>query len=146
MPPPIGLPGDAIFGPIDCNKWSPPGGWASGGCVGGGEGSIVLDQGWMYELIEAPDESLNCKGPGQNWDLGLLRSKTFAPAGQWEQFYVAPLVIPAIKSGCFIQYHRLFKDEKGTYLEFWTGDNSGWMHIFQLVPGKGALPIVASNN
>lgn len=99
----------------------------------------------MYELIEAPDMSLSCRGNGQNWVLGLLRSTTFQRSPNWEQFAPAmPLVIPETKVGCFIQYHRLFADSRGTYLEYWAGDNSGWMHILQLVPGAGSLPIVAT--
>ena len=74
-----GLPGDAIFGQVDCNQWNVSGGWANGTCIGGGEGSIVTAaDGYMYMLIEAPDISLGCLRDGQNWVLGLLRSKTFS--------------------------------------------------------------------
>ena len=144
-----GLPGDAIFGQKDCNKWQVPGGWAGGTCVGGGEGSIIkADDGYMYMLIEAPDRSLGCEPkPGvQNWVLGLLRSRSFSRAGTWEQFQPSPAVVPAVKEGCYIQYSRLFADDRGTYLEFWAGFGSGWMQIHQLVAGKGPLPIVATDN
>jgi hypothetical protein len=106
----------------------------------------------MYMLIEAPDVNLGCHPePGvQNWVLGLLRSKTFSRAGTWEQFGddggSSPTVVPAVKEGCYIQYHRLFADEFGTYLEYWAGFGSGWMQVHKLVPGKGALPIVATDN
>lgn len=37
-----GLPTGAIFTDADCHRWSVPGGWANGTCVGGGEGSILV--------------------------------------------------------------------------------------------------------
>ena len=140
-----GLPADAIMSRVDCEKWTSDNfTWGSGGCVGGGEGSILLDESddFMYQLIEAPDKSLGCLGPGQNWVLGLSRAKTFLPAGQWEPFHASPTVVPHVKQGCYIQYHRLFRDGRSgaTYLEFWA-DN--WMQIHRLVPGAGRLPIVA---
>src|SRR5690349_18138593 len=78
----------------------------SGGCVGGGEGTILRSGSYIYMLIEAPDITLGClTTPGQqNWPLGLLRSPTFAfTTGQWEQFSVEPTVVPIIKEGCYIQ-------------------------------------------
>jgi hypothetical protein len=32
--------------------------WAAGGCVGGGEGTILASGPFLYHLIEAPDVSL----------------------------------------------------------------------------------------
>ena len=150
-----GLPNDAIFTKNDCNNWNVS--WSNGTCVGGGEGSITIgNDGYMYELIEAPDISLGCKGKGQNWVLGLLRSKTFSATGTWENFkYAKPLVVPIIKIGCYIQYHRIFYDRfRGhTYLEFWTmgGEyGTGWMHIFKLInipKGESSeLPIIADGD
>ena len=51
-------------------------------------------------------------------------------------------MVPQVKQGCYIQYHRLFSDNirGATYLEFWA-DN--WMQVHRLVPGMGRLPIVA---
>jgi hypothetical protein len=119
------LPADAIFTSLDCNRWNIS--WAQGvfgnhllvvetllpvlfalpgGCVGGGEGTILRSGSYLYMLIEAPDITLGClTTPGQqNWPLGLLRSPTFSfPTGQWEQFSVEPTVIPIIKEGCYIQ-------------------------------------------
>ena len=137
------LPNDAIFGQVDCNKWDVE--WADGTCVGGGEGSILLGpDGYMYQLIEAPDISLGCKGEGQNWVLGLTRSKGFTPADTWEMMNPVPTMVPPVVQGCYIQYHRLFTDGKATYLEYWVGDNSGWMYIHELVEGPGDLPMVIS--
>ena len=149
------MPNDAIFTKNDCNNWNVS--WSNGTCVGGGEGSITIgNDGYMYELIEAPDISLGCKGKGQNWVLGLLRSKTFSATGTWENFkYAKPLVVPIIKIGCYIQYHRIFYDRfrDHTYLEFWTmgGEyGTGWMHIFKLVnipKGESSeLPIIADGD
>jgi hypothetical protein len=79
----------------DCDQWTTarlPGGghfaWDSGGCVGGGEGSILISRKdeYMYQLIEAPDLSLACEtapGKQQNWVLGLSRSRVWAPSGEW---------------------------------------------------------------
>ena len=80
---------------LDCEKWTDGNfSWGAGGCVGGGEGSILLDgsDGYMYMLIEAPDKSLGCLGPGQNWVLGLSRAKSFLASGQWEPFHASPTV------------------------------------------------------
>jgi hypothetical protein len=146
----------------------------------------------MYMLIEAPDRSLGCLGPGQNWVLGLSRAKSFLASGQWEPFHASPTVpnscsstpggllsskylspqnisppnvsldesapifmlmfsmflseqvVPQVKQGCYIQYHRLFRDRSRgtTYLEYWA-DN--WMQVHKLVPGAGVLPIIAGS-
>eukprot|EP00048_Salpingoeca_helianthica_P015796 m.228656 g.228656 ORF g.228656 m.228656 type:complete len:388 (-) comp17552_c0_seq1:53-1216(-) len=135
------LPGDAIFASIDCNPWNIS--WAKGGCVGGGEGTMLYSNGYYYHLIEAPDVSLGCfmTVGQQNWVLGLLRSPAFTHAGTWQQPAPHnPTVVPAIKQGCYIQYHRLFQDQTGVYLEFWA-DN--WMQIHKLVSGPGSWPIIA---
>ena len=113
--------------------------------MGGGEGTILRSGGYYYHLIEAPDRSLACfTSPGeQNWVLGLLRSETWLPAGRWTPFSVMPTVMPVVKQGCYIQYHRLFADasrQDTVYLELWA-DN--WMQIHKLVGGQAALPVVA---
>jgi hypothetical protein len=137
-----GLPGDALFTSLDCDQWDIA--WAAGGCVGGGEGSILVSGDWMYQLIEAPDLTLGClTTPGQqNWVLGLLRAPALLPTGAWQQFAVSPLVVPAVKQGCYIQYHRIFVDP-GTgalHLSYWA-DNT--LQLWVVAPGSGALPIVA---
>ena len=162
------LPNDAIYSWADCMSWNVD--WHDGKCVGGGEGSTLISSvdGYMYMLIESADVNLSCTDD-QNWVLGLLRSKTFSPSQTWEQMpmpnkgydnqhlssirllndtkYMEPVVVPAEKKGCYIQYHRLFQDSEGTYLEYWTGaDNNGWMQIYKLVPGAGTLPIVATED
>jgi hypothetical protein len=140
-----GLPGDAMFTSLDCNKWSGVQ-WASGGCVGSGEGTILVSGDMMYQLIEAPDITLGCETTigVQNWVLGLSRAPrgAFLSTGQWQQFPVSPLVVPIIKSGCYIQYHRIFYFNATLYVTYWA-DN--WLQIFALT-GKGpftSLPIIA---
>jgi hypothetical protein len=136
------LPNDAIFTKLDCNAWNIS--WAPGGCIGGGEGTILPSGDYYYQLIEAPDVSLSCiMTPGvQNWVLGLSRAPaaSFMPTGTWQPFSVVPTIVPIIKEGCYLIYHRLFQDEAGVYLSYWA-DN--WLQIFTLVPGAGPLPIVA---
>ena len=100
----------------------------------------------MYQLIEAPDITLGClTKPGvQNWVLGLVRAQSFLPSPKWQQIGGSeagnPTVIPAVKEGCYIQYHRLFTGGATTFLEYFA---DGWMQIFRLVPGSGTFPIVA---
>jgi hypothetical protein len=55
---------------------------------------------------------------------------------------VSPLVVPVVKQGCYIQYHRLFSDivTGEVYFEMWA-DN--WMQLFALRPYGGALPMLA---
>ena len=131
-----------MFTSGDCNRWDIA--WAPGGCVGGGEGSIVASGDFMYQLIEAPDLTLGCEtAPGvQNWVLGLSRAPAFEflATGLWHDFSVVPTVVPIVKQGCYIQYHRLFTDASGIYLTFWA-DN--WLQVHVLVPGVGALPVIA---
>lgn len=137
------LPGDAIFSSADCNGWNVQ--WAAGGCVGGGEGSIVRSGGYMYQIIEAPDVSLGCVGQ-QNWVLGLLRAPDldFLPTGGWQQFYVMPTVVPAVKTGCYIQYQRLFYHNGLLHFAYWAGVGGGSYHITALTgAGAGTFPIVA---
>jgi len=155
-----GLPGDTMFSSLDCNVWNIS--WALGGCVGGGEGSILMSGDFYYELIEAPDLTLGCDQTEgvQNWVLGLLRGPTtqFLASGGWEQFTPFavsnasptsnPVVVPVVKIGCYIQYHRLFTDVTNgdIYLEIWVGvGDSGSMQVFQLMPGAGGLPMVVNS-
>jgi hypothetical protein len=139
------LPDDAIFSSIDCNNWNIP--WAAGGCVGGGEGSMLKSGDYYYHLIEAPDLSLGCiTTPGtQNWVLGLLRAPDFFQSGQWSE-YINPTIVPWIKVGCALQYHRIFSDGDQIYLSYYIIDfqtNNLQLQLFQLVPGKPSLPMVA---
>ena len=140
-----GLPGDAMFTSIDCNRWTGIQ-WAAGGCVGSGEGTILVSHDFMYQLIEAPDLTLGCDTVvgKQNWVLGLSRAPrgAFLATGQWEQYAVSPIVVPVVKQGCYIQYHRIFYYNATLYMSYWA-DN--WLQMFALT-GSGpfaSLPIVA---
>jgi len=143
------LPGDTIFSSLDCNKWQTT--WAPGGCVGGGEGTILKSGDYYYQLIEATETNLWCQDD-QWWLLGLVRSTSLTSiSGEWEQFKVDPTVIPQNKNGCSEQYHRLFVDNDTIYLSYWVLDYSlvdktikTQMQIFKLVPGAGKLPMIAS--
>jgi hypothetical protein len=139
------LPNDAIFSSVDCNPWNIA--WAQGGCVGGGEGSILKSGDYYYQLIEAPDISLGCLITlnTQNWVLGLLRAPDFLPSGKWAQ-YINPTIVPWIKVGCAVQYHRIFSDGDQIYLSYYILDfqtTNLQLQLFQLVPGKPTLPIIA---
>lgn len=142
------LPGDAIFSSVDCNPWNVT--WATGGCVGGGEGDILISGDYMYELIEAPDISLGCDLTlgQQNWVIGLMRSPNFGISGTWEEFPRNPMIIPWHKVGCTIQYHRIFYDSSlgKSFVSFFVGDyvlNHIQMKVYEINPGAGAIPLVA---
>jgi hypothetical protein len=63
----LALPNDSIFSSTDCDKWNID--WAKGGCVGGGEGTMMRSGDYWYHIIEAPDVSLGCL-QDQNWVRG----------------------------------------------------------------------------
>jgi len=144
------LPGDSIFSTTDCLQWNVA--WNNSYCVGGGEGSILINGDYYYQLIESPDISLACltEYNVQNWVLGLLRAPNlYFYSGQWEQFSVNPTIIPWEKFGCALQYHRLFTDNINIYLSYWINDfptGATSMKIFRLVNGTAPLPMVASVN
>lgn len=141
------LPNDAIFTSTDCNPWHVD--WAPGGCVGGGEGDILISGDYLYQLIEAPDVSLSCLTTigQQNWVLGLMRSPFWAPSGSWEQFEVNPVMVPWVKEGCGLQYHRLFSNGTHVFLAVWVGDwdrGVDTLKFFVMEPGYKQLPMVES--
>eukprot|EP01113_Clastostelium_recurvatum_P044245 TRINITY_DN7451_c1_g1_i1.p1 TRINITY_DN7451_c1_g1~~TRINITY_DN7451_c1_g1_i1.p1 ORF type:complete len:525 (+),score=77.20 TRINITY_DN7451_c1_g1_i1:11-1585(+) len=145
------LPDDAIFSSIDCQNWNISWSPKNGGCIGGGEGTILISGDYYYQLIEAPDIELGCiiTLGVQNWVLGLVRSPYMAPSGQWEEFQQNPIIIPKIKAGCSLQYHRLFYDEvrNNIYLSFiiqnfQTGAQFMKVHVLQ--SGYAPLPIEAT--
>ena len=90
--------------------------WASGGPVGAGAGSVLEQGGWNYQLVEVPDVSLGCT-PGQNWDLGLLRSRKLSSTS-WQQFPGGNPIVYSSRapdaSGspimCNVEYPSLFED------------------------------------
>jgi hypothetical protein len=143
------LPCDAIFSSTDCDPWKID--WAKGGCVGGGQASILKSGDYLYELIEAPDVSLACltKAGEQNWVYGWLRSPSFqSPSGSWEQWHDNPAVVPFVHRGCTLQYNRQWESQGSIYvayyvLDFATGKPE--LQIWKLVPGDltTGLPVVA---
>ncbi len=81
-----------------------------------------------------------------------MRSTSLAnTTDQWETFSTDPLIIPAQKHGCALQYNRIFADanQDNIYLSFWYCDYSASpsfysMQLWKLMPNTGPLPIVAS--
>jgi len=149
------LPGDVIFSSIDCNNWKIN--WAENSCVGGGAGWVLKSGDYFYQLIEAPDISLLCLGPRQNWVFGLLRSPVlWAVSGTWEQFGAEltqsglnPIIVPALQWGCALQYDQIFQSEDSIYLSYWYYNNSPpqltvSFELFRLVPGADLFPMVAT--
>jgi hypothetical protein len=158
------LPGDVIFSSLDCRDWAVP--WAAGGCIGSGEASILRGPGtagsssaYMYQVIEAADRELGCETgwDTQWWPLGLVRSRTWAPSGQWEQMAVTPFVGGPVggepRVGCSVQYNHLHFDDgtNRTYFGFWdvsfhpanaSAPAQTW-HLYQLQwgTGTGTLPM-----
>jgi hypothetical protein len=117
-----GTPPDAVLDAADAAGWHES--WNPGGPIGAGAGSILEERGWYYQLAEVADLELECT-PGQNWDLGLFRTRRLASV-TWAQY---PAGNPVVYSGrgqegmtgperCSVGYPRLFRDpESGiTYL------------------------------
>jgi hypothetical protein len=116
-----GTPADAIMDAGDATGWRET--WRDGGPVGPGAASVLKEGGAYYQLVEVPDVDLACS-PGQNWDLGLLRTTDLAST-RWEQFPGGnPIVYSSRQPGadgqsamCNVEYPSLFKDAGGvTYL------------------------------
>jgi hypothetical protein len=116
-----GTPTDANVDAKDARAWRET--WHEGGPVGAGAGSVLEDGGAYYQLVEEPDIDLACT-PGQNWDLGLLRTDDLART-TWQQFPGGnPIVYSSREPGpdgqsafCNVEYPGLFKDAGGvTYL------------------------------
>lgn len=122
------LPGDALFGPRDCQFWNP-------GCIGGGAASHVSSGGYNYMIIETPDVSLGC-APSQYWVFGLVRSRSLVKSGQWERFSQNPLLKPSMRRACGLQYARFIEDQGVIFLIYEDAEKG--RRLFQLVSGMGA--------
>jgi hypothetical protein len=119
-----GTPTDASVDAGDAATWRES--WHAGGPVGAGAASVLEDDGAYYQLVEVPDVDLACT-PGQNWDLGLLRTRDLAST-RWEQFPGGnPIVYSSRAPGdnggaepirCNVEYPVLFEDPRSgvTYL------------------------------
>jgi len=113
-----GTPKDAVVDPQDAVGWREQ--WQEGGPIGAGAAGVLEDGGAYYQLVEVPDINLACT-PGQNWDLGLLRT-TDLSATTWEQFPGGnPIVYSSLQPGpdgkpafCNVEYPSLFEDAAGT--------------------------------
>ena len=108
---------DCIFDRHEAKDWNVE--WiGDNGTVGGGAAAYIKDGEYWYMLIESPDISLTCSA-GQNWPIGLLRSKTLTNT-QWENFSNNPLPeltpVGPTELGCGWQYKTLWQDDGVTYL------------------------------
>jgi hypothetical protein len=92
----VGVPTDATMSVRDGQSWRE--GWNTGGNIGAGNGSIVQEDTYFYELTEMADINLGCTA-GQHWDFGLFRSSNLAST-QWDQF---PLINPIVYSSTAIE-------------------------------------------
>lgn len=112
--PAQGVPGDAVVDLKDALGWRE--GWASGGPIGAGAGSILIENGIAYLAVEVADVNLGCT-PGQSWDWGLFRSFSLSSTS-WEQL---PQNNPFVYSSrtpdyggqippCSVAYGQLFRD------------------------------------
>jgi hypothetical protein len=130
------LPGNAMLSAADCSGWNA--GWASGGCIGEGAARIIRSDGLYYMLTEASDHSLACVA-GQIWVFGLLRSKTLAASGGWQNYGSNPFISDENVSpvGCAIQYMNFIRDRGELFLEFdlYTPNYPFSNYLYQLVDG-----------
>jgi hypothetical protein len=109
-----GTPTDAVLDARDASGWREN--WAPGGPVGPGAGSILEQGGWYYQLAEVPDMSLGCSA-GQNWDLGLVRTRQLSSTG-WEQYPDGNPIVYSSRApagdgppaACNVEYPGLFED------------------------------------
>jgi hypothetical protein len=126
-----GLPGDAMFGPADCQLWNT-------NCIGGGEATTLASGGYYYMLMETPNLSLTCQ-VNQVWNFGLVRSPSLSRSGLWDSYGQNPLLKPSSNKGCDLQYARLFYDRGSVFLIY--EDLMKGRRLFKLAPGSGA-PLV----
>ncbi len=80
--PAQGVPADAIWDRERALPWREV--WQGAGPTGGGAGSILDEDGYLYSLVESGDLTLGCVD-GQRWDWGISRTRELA-ANKWEQF------------------------------------------------------------
>jgi hypothetical protein len=116
-----GTPTDAMLTAADSRGWRED--WAGGSAIGPGAASLIGEGGWTYAFVEMPDQNLQCT-PGQNWDLGLFRSRTPASTA-WAQYPPGnPIVYSSHGAGqtggCNVQYPSLFRDpaDGSTYVMY----------------------------
>jgi hypothetical protein len=117
--PEAGVPADAILDAKDAAGFREQ--WAPGGPIGAGAGSIVEEGEYLYALNEFPDVSLACR-EGQNWDLGLFRSRSAAET-EWEPFPGGNPIVRSSRApesngqpaGCNVVYPTLFRGSDGTW-------------------------------
>ncbi len=137
------LPNDFIGSAYTAGDWNETWqGWTDGAGgqlltepwnIGTGAARILKEGSYYYEVIEASDKNLVCV-PGQNWDIGMLRTNNLANA-TWEQL---PAGNPIFKSSvlapglpCGLSYANIFRDSEGTtYLH---------MHVHSATTGNDGI-------
>jgi hypothetical protein len=109
-----GTPTDAILSAADATGWREN--WRAGGPVGAGAATILLEDGWYYQVAEFPDVSLACTR-NQTWDFGLFRARQLSST-TWEQYPGGNALVYSSRAPgadgqsepCNIQYPGLFRD------------------------------------
>lgn len=120
----FGVPSDATLSLGNTANWRET--W-NGGTIGVGNGSILEEGGFTYDLIEATDVDLAC-AQSQRWDLGLFRTDDIA-GNQWTGYPLGnPIVYSslAVENGrvriCNMGYGDIFRDTSVTpnaiYMKF----------------------------
>ena len=109
-----GLPTDASFDRNDSNLWREQ--WKLGSSIGYGHGSILEQDGYYYQIIEAADTNLGCTN-GQRWDTGIYRTNDLTSTS-WEPLPAGnPILYSSLEprsdgkiQACQIQYPTMFED------------------------------------
>lgn len=123
-----GVAADAIFNPYQPANWRESWqGWNRGGGVesgtvgwssGGGAGAVYFEDPFYYLVVETSDLNLGCLS-GQNWDVGLLRSRSLADA-PWESFPGNPIFyndrVDDSSAACNLAYNKIFQDPRTSQL------------------------------
>ncbi|WP_375386262.1 sugar-binding protein [uncultured Microbacterium sp.] len=119
-----GLPADATFDRKDSDTWRET--WRNGSSIGVGHGSILKQEGYFYQIVEAADRNLAC-AVGQRWDVGIYRTADLTSTA-WEGLPMGnPFLYSSLeprKDGkiqpCQIVYPSVFEDptSRAVYLSY----------------------------
>ncbi|MDI1295854.1 MAG: sialidase family protein [bacterium] len=135
----VGLPGDAMFGPKDCQSWLK-------GCIGTGAVTTLLTKNYAYLVGEVMDKGLGCQ-TDQRWIFEIFRIPRGpwprSGSGQWQKLPGPPLLAPSWPDPatlCQVAYARWVVDGADIYLiyEDW-GQQRKFVdrRLLKLVSGGG---------
>ncbi|MFT4211045.1 MAG: hypothetical protein QM626_04160 [Microbacterium sp.] len=138
---------DAIVDQYDATSWNES--WTPSDPVGAGAASILKQDGYYYQIVEATDVNLNGMA-GQHWAMGLMRS-TDLTSTSWESWSGNALFAT---TGQVVewQYPTIFTDAGGaTYVAMtkYAPDTESGFRVYKIVDGapsaEAGVPNVVEN-